>query len=154
MHPGIDSCFLTWSLCKHCKGWSFSSKSGSGNDPDNHDNGSDEHNHDDDDDDDRDGNDKNRHHCGVGSCEPSLGRVRNTPDTRDAFLPVSLYYYSDDDDDFYEDDNDDDDDGKKEGSPASFIGFGLISPNWAKPTKLLLPNVDDDDFDDDDDDND
>ena len=95
--------------------------------------------------------------AGVGSCEPSLGRVRNTPDTRDAFLPVSLYYYrDDDDDDFYEDDNDDDDDGKKEGSPASFIGFGLISPNWAKPTELLLPNVDDDDFDyyDDDDDDD
>ena len=45
---------------------------------------------------------------------------------------------------------------KKEGSPASFIGFGLISPNWAKPTELLLPNVDDDDFDyyDDDDDDD
>ena len=52
--------------------------------------------------------------AGVGSCEPSLGRVRNTPDTRDSFLPVSLYYYrDDDDDDFYEDDNDDDDDGKK-----------------------------------------
>ena len=43
---------------------------------------------------------------------------------------------------------------KKEGSPASFIGFGLIFPNWAKPTKLLLPNVDDDDSDEDDDNDD
>ena len=31
--------------------------------------------------------------AGVGSCEASLDGVRNTPDTRDAFLPVSLYYF-------------------------------------------------------------
>ena len=31
--------------------------------------------------------------AGVVSCEASLDGVRNTPDTRDAFLPVSLYYF-------------------------------------------------------------
>ena len=31
--------------------------------------------------------------AGLGSCGASLDGVRNTPDTRDAFLPVSLYYF-------------------------------------------------------------
>ena len=68
--------------------------------------------------------------AGVGSCDGSLGGVRNTPDTRDAFLPVSLYYYGGRDDDHDNDntdyhdnhDNDnDDDDSKGKGPPHPLL---------------------------------
>ena len=68
--------------------------------------------------------------AGVGSCDGSLGGVRNTPDTRDAFLPVSLYYYGGRDDDHDNDNNDyhdnhdndnDDDDGKGKGPPHPLL---------------------------------